>query len=142
MRAVAAKRMSGWLSNICAAIAFAAGSVGFAIAVLSYRASALLPDVGSSSEQKFTESANVLFGGIIIGAIFQFIALTSLGIALLHSTRRRRTMFAGAPLLAFLLFFLWLSFTPIPQSPLTQATTQPPPSAAAMTLPHAASPGL
>jgi hypothetical protein len=108
LRRVAAERKSRWLSNVCAVASAACGLLGLVILLLGYREGIALPDSPSGAGQKFTQSATALFGGIVVGAAFEFMSLLLLGVALLHSRRRRNTLMAAIPVLAFLMVLITL----------------------------------
>lgn len=78
--------------------------------VLGYRESMTLPDSPAAPGQKFTQSASALFGGIIVGAVFELVSLLPLAVALLHSRRRRMTLLAGVPVVAFAIVFIGLGW--------------------------------
>jgi hypothetical protein len=106
LRRLAAERKSGWLSNVCAALALVCSVFGVLVMWHGYREALRLVDIAASGE-KFTPGASAMFGGMIIGATFEFVSLLLLAVALLHSRRRRKTLLAGIPIVVFAVLTRW-----------------------------------
>jgi hypothetical protein len=104
-RAAAVRRFSRWIHNSCFVAALLFGVIGILVAVVSRIQSLSMPDAPTIGA-KFTEAASTFFGGLVVGAMFEAVALLALVVALLHSSRRLRTLWAAVPAIVYVIGFL------------------------------------
>jgi len=102
LRALAAQRKSAWLHNCLSWLAGTVGASSVLILVLGVRhghalSSAPRPNVGPG----FSEATTAVFGAMLIGGAVALVSLALVGVALLHSTSRLRTLAFALPAVAF-----------------------------------------